>query len=43
MGRINHATYDDENRRRLKATVPVGASDAKPNHTRLEIRWRGAA
>ena len=35
MGRINHATYDDdENLRSLIATVPFGVSDSEPSHTR---------
>ena len=35
MGRINHATYDDdENLRSLIATVPFGVSDSDPSHTR---------
>jgi glycosyltransferase involved in cell wall biosynthesis len=39
MGRINHATYDDdENLRSLIATVPFGVSDSDPSHTRRVLK-----
>ena len=39
MGRINHATYDDdENLRSLIAAVPFGVPDSSPEHTRPVLK-----